>query len=114
MLTKQPGKKNKLKMRDTVQIKQKEFNTILRWIPTAFTTSCSEYGTVIPEHHFVEVHSLLDHTLRKVTPVGRVMGYGSEVEEQKDLLFVHVEFKSKFGKWAAFFDERDLKKLKAD
>ena len=114
-----PGKRNKLKVGDKVEVKRKKFNRMVDQIGSAYikpATSCFDHK--IDPEYYVEIQYLLLCKLGKMPLLGRVVGFGGSAYSPnsnrplKDQKCVAVEFESTFGTWYTYLEERDLKKVK--
>lgn len=105
------GKKNKLKIGDTVEITPE----CVEWFATHLVDNYSQehncyYGREILTG-FKGIHGWLDAYLSKKIPKGKVIGYGSNSVTQ-GYSNVYIEVKFKHGKVRGYFDEAtNLKKI---
>lgn len=106
-MTHTKNKRNKLNIRDRVQMKQK----CLQWYAEHASTIYTQLsgGTINPDD-FPAVAGILDAAITKKLPTGKVIGYGAN--DDKEISFVKIEFKLKYGKLTAYFSESDVRKLK--
>lgn len=114
------GKKNKLNLKDKVQIKAK---TIL-WHVTHIVDNYSApdestfYKHEVREQDLYEIGSWIYSHQTKKPLYGKVVAYGAEDQdavsnkEIQGLMNVKVEVLGKLGKFICYFSERNLKKVK--
>jgi hypothetical protein len=102
------GKKNKLNVGDKVEAKPE----LVLWHATNL---CGSYlagglGEFQTKDHR-DVAGWLSAQITQKMPKGTILSFGSH-EDDRDLSYIRVEFKTRYGKISTYVSEKDVKKVR--